>query len=293
MTRQEFERHIREAVEAVPEKFRGKLANVAFVLEDSVEAGLREPDAVIDHCELLGLHEGHNLLEQPPDPTGTLPAKITIFRDVVEEEAEDHGEDLAVIIRETVWHEIAHHFGYDEDGAVRLERRWEEEWEKRQRRKAFTLVELLVAIGVVGLLAAVVVAAVLPARLRARDRLRVAQIDQMGRFLLAISCYAPASGPGDYDLKTLHADLIAANPAAAQAIPSVPRDPKSGSDAQSGFRYAFAPDGSCVLYANLEDGSAAVTLPALAAPTPGGGAGTLRASAPGPNGSDRYYQIGR
>lgn len=293
MTRREFERHIREAVEAVPEKFRGKLANVAFVLEDSVEAGLREPDADIDHCELLGLHEGHNLLEQPPDPTGTLPTKITLFRDVIEEEAEDSGEDLAVIIRETVWHEIAHHFGFDEDDAVRLERRWEEEWEKHREKAGYTLMELLVVIGIIGLLAVVAVAAVLPARARARDRLRIAQIDQMGRFLLAISCYAPASGPGDYDLKTLHADLVAANPAAAQALPSVPRDPRLGSETQSGYRYAFAADGTCVLYASLEDGAEEVTLPTLSAPTPGGGAGVLQAAAVGPNGSDRYYQIGR
>lgn len=165
-----------------------------------------------------------------------------------------------------------------------------------KKLRAFTLIELLIALGIVAILAAVVTVAVLPARRKARDTARIAEMNQMGRFLLAISCYAPAAGPGDYDLQDLYHDLVAANPQIAQYLSEAPRDPKSGDATRSGYRYAYAaaaPDGKCALYANLEDDGALVTLGTLAAPTPGAGTGTLRASAVGPNGTDLYYQIGR
>lgn len=158
-------------------------------------------------------------------------------------------------------------------------------------RKAFTLIELLVVVAIIGVLATVVTVALAPARRNARDTVRKVQLNGMGKFLLSSgTCYAPTGGAGDYDLKTLYDQAVAANPQLAQFMSSAPRDPKSGTDAQSGFRYAY--DGThCALYANLENPEAPIDLPALTAPTPGGGTGVLKASALGPNGSDRYYQI--
>jgi prepilin-type N-terminal cleavage/methylation domain-containing protein len=159
-------------------------------------------------------------------------------------------------------------------------------------RRAFTLIELLVVIGIIAVLATVVIAALAPARLAARDTFRRAQLNEIGKFLLASGvCYAPSGGAGDYDLKMLYDQALAANPQLSQFMASSPRDPKSGSDTRSGFRYAYDASGHCALYANLEKPDAAVDLPALAAPTPGGGTGVLKASSIGPNGTDRYYQI--
>lgn len=160
-------------------------------------------------------------------------------------------------------------------------------------RKGVTLVELLIVVAIVAVLATVTATALLPARRRARDTARVAEMNQMGRFLLAISCYAPTTGPGDYDLQDVFEDLASVNPSVRQYIQEAPRDPRSGDAEASGYRYAYAADGSCALYAGLEDPRARVTLEALTAPTPGGGTGTLRAASPGPNGTDRYYQIAR
>jgi len=161
------------------------------------------------------------------------------------------------------------------------------------KRRAFTLIELLISIAIVAALATVVTLAVLPARRKARDTVRIAEMNQMGRFLLAISCYVPQAGPGDYDLQALLEDLTAANPQVAQYIKEAPRDPKSGTDAESGYRYAYTADGKCALYANLENPETHVTLEGLTAPTAGGGTGILQASTEGPNGSDKYFQIGR
>ena len=160
-------------------------------------------------------------------------------------------------------------------------------------RRAFTLIELMISIAIVAVLATIVTAAVLPARVKARDTVRVAEMSQMGRFLLAISCYVPSAGPGDYDLQALYVDLVAANPQVAQYVSAAPRDPRSGTDTESGYRYRYTADGKCVLYANLENPDTQVTLTGLTAPTPGGGTGVLKASSEGPNGSDIYFQIGR
>jgi len=42
-----------------------------------------------------------------------LPDKITIFQKSIEAEADDE-KDIKEIVKNTVWHEIAHHFGMDE-----------------------------------------------------------------------------------------------------------------------------------------------------------------------------------
>lgn len=163
----------------------------------------------------------------------------------------------------------------------------------RHMRKGVTLIELLISIAIIGILASIVVVAVLPARRKARDAARLVELNQVGRFLLAISCYAPSAGPGDYDLQELYEDLISANSAVAQYISEAPRDPKIGNDEASGYRYAYSADGTCTLYANLENPETVVTLGELTAPTPGGGTGTLRSSMSGPNGGALYYQIAR
>jgi predicted Zn-dependent protease with MMP-like domain len=129
MTRSEFEAHLECALDAIPVRFRGEIANLAFVIENSFDRDLESrpefPDDDTEACRLLGLYEGVPRSEFSGDPTGMLPDKITLFQDVIEAEAEETGQDPAVIIRHTVWHEIAHFFGFDEEGAERLETKWE------------------------------------------------------------------------------------------------------------------------------------------------------------------------
>jgi predicted Zn-dependent protease with MMP-like domain len=62
---------------------------------------------------LYGLYEGVPLTERSAGYHGMLPDKITIFRGPLERDF-SRGE-LEKQIRVTVVHEIAHHFGIDED----------------------------------------------------------------------------------------------------------------------------------------------------------------------------------
>lgn len=157
----------------------------------------------------------------------------------------------------------------------------------------FTLIELFVVIAIVGALATISMSVLVPARKKARDAKRKADLAQIGRLLQAGSCITPDAGAGDYDLKTLVAEMAAKSPQYAQYAAYIPKDPKTGSDTASGYRYKVDAQNHCVLYGNLENEGEPITLPGLNMPTPNSGTGVLRAGAAGPNGSSIYYQISK
>jgi predicted Zn-dependent protease with MMP-like domain len=101
-----FEDHVRAAVESLPDELRQAMSNVEIVVEDE------NPD----DPDLFGLYLGIPLTERGGESyAGVLPDKIAVYRIPLEEE---FGDDPAVLeeeIRITVVHEIAHHFGIDED----------------------------------------------------------------------------------------------------------------------------------------------------------------------------------
>jgi len=160
-----------------------------------------------------------------------------------------------------------------------------------RRRHGFSLLELLVVIGIIGVLSVLAFAVLSGVLQRARDTKRKNDLAQMGRFLLAAECYLPDAGEGNYDLTQIAAELAAKYPQFSQVILHLPRDPKIGTETASGYRYEVTNDRHCVLYANLENSGEPVTLTGIAVPTPNAGVGVLAASAPGPNGTNRYQQI--
>ncbi|MHA3946572.1 metallopeptidase family protein [Cellulomonas bogoriensis] len=106
MSREEFEDAVRDALDTVPPELAAQMDNVVVLVED---------DAPEDEPELLGVYEGVALTERDHWwSAGSLPDRITIFRhptlaicDTVDEVV----EEVAV----TVVHEIAHHFGIDDE----------------------------------------------------------------------------------------------------------------------------------------------------------------------------------
>jgi predicted Zn-dependent protease with MMP-like domain len=94
MTPEEFEEHVRAALESLPANIAAALENVAVVVEEEAA----------DDPDLFGLWES---AEYMPD-------KITIFRRPLTEAFRDPRE-LEQEIRITVLHELAHYFGIDED----------------------------------------------------------------------------------------------------------------------------------------------------------------------------------
>jgi predicted Zn-dependent protease with MMP-like domain len=99
-----FEEHVRRALDSLPAELREAMSNVEIVVE---EENPEDPD-------IFGLYLGIPLPERH-DYAGVLPDKIVIYRAPLEEEFGHDPELLEEEIRITVVHEVAHHFGIDDD----------------------------------------------------------------------------------------------------------------------------------------------------------------------------------
>jgi predicted Zn-dependent protease with MMP-like domain len=106
MTTQDFEDAVGDALDAVPAELMALLDNVVFFVED--EPPPEDPD-------LLGIYDGVPLTERGDAwAMGALPDRITIYRGPLTRMCEDRDELLDEIAI-TVVHEIAHHFGIDDE----------------------------------------------------------------------------------------------------------------------------------------------------------------------------------
>jgi predicted Zn-dependent protease with MMP-like domain len=104
-----FEDHVRRALDTLPPDLRDAMSNVEIVVE---EENPEDPD-------IFGLYLGIPLPDRH-DYAGVLPDKIAIYRRPLEEEFGDDPNLLVDEIRITVVHEIAHHFGIDDDRLAEL-----------------------------------------------------------------------------------------------------------------------------------------------------------------------------
>jgi predicted Zn-dependent protease with MMP-like domain len=105
MSRERFEELVADALDEVPDALLSLMDNVVILVEDESPAG--EP-------ELLGLYEGHALTSRGWDYAGVLPDRILIYRGPILRIC-DNDEDVVEEVAVTVVHEIAHHFGIDDD----------------------------------------------------------------------------------------------------------------------------------------------------------------------------------
>jgi predicted Zn-dependent protease with MMP-like domain len=117
MTRQEFEKLVDAGIQEIPEKFLQLLDNVVIMIEDEPTQRQKQKLQLRKGWTLFGLYEGIPQAARGDHYTSVIPDKITIFQKSIEQEAESVAE-IRKIVKETVWHEIAHHFGSDE-GRVR------------------------------------------------------------------------------------------------------------------------------------------------------------------------------
>lgn len=120
-TDEEFEKYLAEAIDNVPEPYRSRLDNVAFILEDDPTPEQRQQQKLAPYQTLLGLYEGLPLPKRG-GRTKLLPDKITIFRNPLMAVSRDQ-DQLRQNIGHTVWHEVAHYFGLDHDRIQELDSR--------------------------------------------------------------------------------------------------------------------------------------------------------------------------
>ena len=95
-----------DALERLPAPFRDRLGSVAIVIEDEPTP---EQLASVRANGLYGLYQGVPRTAWAADGA-SYPSKITIFRGPLTR-AHRTPDRLAAAVTDTVYHEIAHHFG--------------------------------------------------------------------------------------------------------------------------------------------------------------------------------------
>jgi predicted Zn-dependent protease with MMP-like domain len=106
MSREEFEDAVRDALDEIPAELADQMDNVVVLVED---------DPPADDPDLLGLYEGVPLTERGEFwATGALPDRITIYRRPTLALC-DTRDEVVDEVAVTVVHEIAHHFGIDDE----------------------------------------------------------------------------------------------------------------------------------------------------------------------------------
>ena len=99
----EFEELVADALDELPDPLVQMVDNLVVVVED------RHPTE-----ELLGLYEGVPLTERDDYGGLVMPDRVTIYRLAICEIC-DTLEDVVDEVLVTVVHEVAHHFGIDDD----------------------------------------------------------------------------------------------------------------------------------------------------------------------------------
>jgi predicted Zn-dependent protease with MMP-like domain len=104
MDPQRFDELVSDALDLIPPELAAVMDNVVILVAD------RHPE----ESDLLGLYEGVALTERDSNYAGSLPDAITIYRDALLA-ACDSDDEVVEQVAITVIHEIAHHFGIDDD----------------------------------------------------------------------------------------------------------------------------------------------------------------------------------
>lgn len=117
MKKRAFEKIVAEEFENLPPRCRAVLKNVAVVVEREPSAKLRRLHGLTEDETLLGHYHGvpHTERGEGYGVGATLPDVVHIFQAPIEEEAAGDEAALRRLVRETLWHEFAHHMGMDEE----------------------------------------------------------------------------------------------------------------------------------------------------------------------------------
>ncbi|GED96290.1 metallopeptidase family protein [Gordonia crocea] len=103
ISHREFETLVSDALDEIPEELTRAMSNVVILVEPA------HPESP----HILGLYEGIALTERTSEYGGYLPDTITIYRDSILAICATP-EEVREQVRITVIHEVAHHFGIDD-----------------------------------------------------------------------------------------------------------------------------------------------------------------------------------
>jgi predicted Zn-dependent protease with MMP-like domain len=121
VSRPRFESLVRRAIRGLPVEFRERLNNLDVVVEKRPSSKRLAQGGLGRNYTLLGLYVGVPQTHRTSGYTYALPDRIIIFQEPIERRC-DSEDALVDQVRATVVHEIAHHFGIDDERLTELGR---------------------------------------------------------------------------------------------------------------------------------------------------------------------------
>lgn len=119
MEKEGFEKLVSEITKQLPKEFLKKLKNVAILIQEMPDEYQLKQDGYSENKCLLGLYEGVPQVQRGYY-NRALPDKITLFQKNIESVAGYNQETIKQVIKNTLWHEIGHHFGFTDEELHRL-----------------------------------------------------------------------------------------------------------------------------------------------------------------------------
>ena len=111
---EEFEALVEQALAGLPEEWAELLDNVAVMVEDEPDPEDLEAMGMDPEEDLLGLYQGVPLDQRDTFYMGALPDRVILYRGPILR-ACDNRRDVIREIRDTLVHELGHHFGMEEE----------------------------------------------------------------------------------------------------------------------------------------------------------------------------------
>lgn len=115
ITAEEFTGLVQRALDGLPTDYARIMKNVAVMVEEEPPREVLDELELESEDDLLGLYTGTAVGEESFfNPGGQLPARISIYRGPILRLCRN-SEEVVQEVRDTVVHEIGHHFGLDDD----------------------------------------------------------------------------------------------------------------------------------------------------------------------------------
>ena len=111
---EEFDALVEQAMEGLPDEWAELLDNVVVMVEDEPDPEDLEAMGMDPGEDLLGLYTGVPLSERSTFHMGALPDRVVLYRGPILRVC-DNRRQVIREIRDTLVHELGHHFGMEEE----------------------------------------------------------------------------------------------------------------------------------------------------------------------------------
>jgi predicted Zn-dependent protease with MMP-like domain len=109
-----FMKYVERALKELPDEFRSRMENIEIVVEDFPAGEVLDSMGIESRWDLLGLYTGVPYSERSFFQLPVLPERIILYSRPILRSA-GVMSNLSAVIRDVLYHEIGHHFGFDDD----------------------------------------------------------------------------------------------------------------------------------------------------------------------------------